>query len=81
MKRISNILLIFFIFVTSIVLTSCDKKPTIYEYVESDIVVETGEYKLSGKLTIPESKKIYSGRFASLGNMFGLVLGLLTQAF
>lgn len=30
---------------------------------------------------IPESKKIYSGRFASLGNMFGLVLGLLTQAF
>lgn len=56
MKRISNILLIFFIFVTSIVLTSCDKKPTIYEYVETDIVVETGEYKLPGKLTIPESK-------------------------
>ena len=56
MKRISNILLIFFIFVTSIVLTSCDKKPTIYEYVESDIIVETGEYKLPGKLTMPESK-------------------------
>ena len=56
MKKVSSILLIFFIFVTSIVLTSCDKKPTIYEYVETDIVVETGEYKLPGKLTIPESK-------------------------
>ena len=61
MKRISNILLIFFIFVTSIVLTSCDKKPTIYEYVETDIVVETGEYKLPGKLTIPESKQKVPG--------------------
>lgn len=28
---------------------------------------------------IPESKKRYSGRFASLGNMFGLLTGLITQ--
>ena len=28
---------------------------------------------------IPESKKRYSGRFASLGNMLGLILGLITQ--
>lgn len=28
---------------------------------------------------IPESKKRYSGRFASIGNMLGLVLGLFTQ--
>ena len=61
MKKVSSILLIFFIFVTSIVLTSCDKKPTIYEYVETDIVVETGEYKLPGKLTIPESKQKVPG--------------------
>lgn len=57
MKKVNSILLIFFIFVTSIVLTSCDKKPTIYDYVETDIVIETGEYKLPGKLTIPESKQ------------------------
>lgn len=57
MKKVSSILLIFFIFLTSIVLTSCDKKPTIYEYVETDIVVETGKYKLPGKLTIPKSKQ------------------------
>lgn len=61
MKKVSSILLIFFIFVTLIVLTSCDKKPTIYEYVETDIVVETGEYKLPGKLTIPESKQKVPG--------------------
>ena len=30
---------------------------------------------------IPESKKRYSGRFASLGNMFGLIIGLFTKAF
>lgn len=29
---------------------------------------------------IPESKKRYSGRFASLGNMFGLIIGLFTKA-
>ena len=28
---------------------------------------------------IPESKKRYSGRFASLGNMLGLILGLFSQ--
>jgi len=28
---------------------------------------------------IPESKKKYSGRFASLGNIFGLILGLFSQ--
>lgn len=56
MKRISSILLIFFIAISSIILTSCDKKPTVYEHVESDIIVETGEYKLPGKLTMPESK-------------------------
>ncbi|MBR3614552.1 MAG: ZIP family metal transporter [Clostridia bacterium] len=28
---------------------------------------------------IPESKKRYSGRFASLGNMFGLITGLFTK--
>lgn len=28
---------------------------------------------------IPESKKIYHGRFASFGNMFGLIIGLFTQ--
>ena len=28
---------------------------------------------------IPESKKRYSGRFASLGNMFGLIVGLFTK--
>lgn len=28
---------------------------------------------------IPESKKRYSGRFASLGNMLGLILGLFTK--
>lgn len=28
---------------------------------------------------IPESKKRYSGRFASLGNMLGLIMGLFTQ--
>lgn len=28
---------------------------------------------------IPESKKRYSGRFASLGNMLGLIIGLFTQ--
>ena len=28
---------------------------------------------------IPESKKRYSGRFASLGNMFGLIIGLFTK--
>lgn len=29
---------------------------------------------------IPESKNIYKGRFASLGNMLGLILGILAQS-
>lgn len=28
---------------------------------------------------IPESKSMYKGRFASLGNMIGLVIGILAQ--
>ena len=28
---------------------------------------------------IPESKRIYTGRFSSLGNIFGIICGILTQ--
>lgn len=61
MKKITNILLIFLIFISSIALTSCRKQPTVYEYNERDITIETGEYKLPGKITLPESKDKVSG--------------------
>lgn len=30
---------------------------------------------------IPESKKVYKGRFASLGNILGFILGIISTQF
>ena len=35
-------------------------------------------YIVSGEL-IPESKKIYKGRFASIGNIIGFIIGILAM--
>lgn len=35
-------------------------------------------YIVSGEL-IPESKKIYRGRFASVGNIIGFILGIISM--
>lgn len=35
-------------------------------------------YIVSGEL-IPESKKIYKGRFASIGNIIGFIMGILAM--
>ena len=54
MNKIKSIILIIVILLSMTILTSCEKQPTVYEYIESDIIIETGEYKLPGKLTMPE---------------------------
>lgn len=50
-KNILTLLLL----LTSTILVSCKTNQKDFEYVEKDIVVETGEYQLPGKLTMPNS--------------------------
>lgn len=57
MKVIRKIFLLFIVFISSITLTSCKKEKTIYEFIEKDIIVQTDDYKLPGKLTMPITKK------------------------
>ena len=54
MNKIKSIILIIVILFSMTILTSCENLPRVYEYIESNIIIETGDYKLPGKLTMPE---------------------------